>query len=169
MLTYHKVFHQFNKIYAIILLSLISGLLLAGCGKLSVAEQAEATAVAQSTLSLQETKIAALTAVVATKTAEAMPTPTPPPPYVCVGRGDEAGMTAVLDPFGVSYDEAVTYEMCELEDQGETFVCTKKTALEKGQYGPIIPDARAWIIIPKVDEAVCDDGNGRWVLVVAAP
>ncbi len=74
------------------------------------------------------------------------------------------GIAAVLEPFELSYDENLTYEMCDLAEQGDENVCIKRTPLEKGEFGPIIPDVNIWIIIPGIDEEGCDSGNGRWVL-----
>lgn len=74
------------------------------------------------------------------------------------------GMAAVLEQFDQGYDENITYEECTLDDSGDQERCIERIALKKGEYGPIIPETKTWIIIPGVDEAICDDNGGKWVL-----
>lgn len=139
-------------------------LLVRSCSAPSLEEQIAMTGTAIATESQLQTRVAALTAVVATQTKSAEPTPTPLPQYICVERGHFMGIAAVLEPFDLAYDENQTYEMCELEKQDREEICTKRTPLEKGEFGPIIPDVNIWIVIPGAGEEVCDSGNGRWVL-----
>jgi hypothetical protein len=54
--------------------------------------------------------------------------------------------------------------MCILDDSSDQERCIERIALEKSEYGPIIPETKTWIIIPGVDEATCDDNGGKWVL-----
>ena len=163
---------QRNPLYlyiagAVIIL-IILVLIARSCALPTEAEQASMTSTAEATQALYETKVAAITAVYATQTQAAAPTPTPLPVYICVARGHYLGLTAVLDPFEIEYDPEATYESCDLDRSGDIDHCTKRTALEKGEFGPIIPDENIWIVIPGVvDEAVCDDGDGNWVLDIS--
>jgi len=150
---------------SLLFLVILLVLFLSSCGP-SAEEQAKMTAKAAITEGPMRTRLAALTAVVATKTAEAMPTPTPPPPFVCIEHGSFMGMSAVLDQFDLQYDPALTYESCRLEEQGDRDVCVERKALEKGEFGPIIPDEETWVIIPGLDENQCDKGDGKWVQAV---
>lgn len=148
----------------VVIIVIILVLLIRSCSGPNLEEQIAMTGTALATESQLQTRVAALTAVVATQTQAAAPTPTPPPQFVCIERGHFMGISAVLEPFELLYDESLTYEMCDLAEQGDDDVCIKRTPLEKGEYGPIIPDVNIWIIIPGAGEEVCDSGNGRWVL-----
>jgi hypothetical protein len=147
-----------------IILVVVLALIVRSCVVPSEVEQATMTAVAAATQAVMERKVAALTAVVVHKTETAMPTATPLPEYLCIDRGNFMGMAAVLEQFDKGYDENYTYEMCTLDDSGDVDRCVERIALEKGEYGPIIPDTKTWVIIPGVDEATCDDNGGKWVL-----
>jgi hypothetical protein len=148
----------------LVILMVILALIIRSCVVPSEAEQATMTAVAAATQAVMDRKVAALTAVVVHKTETAMPTATPLPEFFCIDRGNFMGMSAVLEQFDQAYDEQLTYEMCTLDDSGDQERCIERIALEKGEYGPIIPETKTWIIIPGVDEATCDDNGGKWVL-----
>ncbi len=148
---------------AIIIVVLLA-LIVRSCVVPSEAEQATLTSVAQSTQSFLETRVAAVTAVIVSKTETAMPTATPLPEYLCIDRGNFMGMAAVLEQFDKGYDENFTYEMCTLDDSGDIERCVERIALEKGEYGPIIPETKTWVIIPGVEQETCDDNGGKWVL-----
>ncbi len=148
----------------LIILILVLFFIIRSCAQPSETEQATMTSVANSTQSVQDTKIAALTAVVAAQTQAAMPTPTPLPQYVCIDRGNFMGMSAVLEPFEIAYDPNYTYEFCIVDEDSNDEVCSEVKPLEKGEFGPIIPDTDTWVIIPDVDETVCDNNGGRWAL-----
>jgi hypothetical protein len=148
----------------VVVIVIILILLIRSCSAPSMEEQIAMTSTALATEAQLQTRVAALTAVVATQTQAAAPTATPPPQFICVERGHFMGIAAVLQPFDLAYDENITYEMCELERQDRDEICTRRTPLEKGEFGPIIPDVNIWIVIPGAGEEVCDSGNGRWVL-----
>jgi hypothetical protein len=145
-------------------LVIVLALIIRSCVVPSETEQATMTAAAAATQAIMERKVAALTAVVVHQTETAMPTATPLPEYLCIDRGNFMGMAAVLEQFDKGYDENYTYEMCTLDDSGDVERCIERIALEKGEYGPIIPETKTWVIIPGVDQDVCDDNGGKWVL-----
>ncbi len=148
--------------FIIVILALF--FLIRSCTTPSESEQATRTAVANETQSVMNTKVAAITAVVLGQTQTAMPTPTPLPQFICVDRGNSMGMSAVLEPFEIAYDENFTYEFCVIDEDADEEVCLERKPLEKGEFGPIIPDTDTWVVIPGVDEEVCLDNRGYWVL-----
>jgi hypothetical protein len=148
--------------FVILILALV--LLIRSCTTPTKSEQETMTAVANATQAVQDTKIAALTAVIIGQTQTAMPTPTPLPQYICIDRGNFMGMSAVLEPFEIVYDPDYTYEFCVVDEEADEEVCLERKPLEKGEYGPIIPDTDTWIVIPEVEEEGCLDNRGRWVL-----
>lgn len=149
-----------------LLVILVLALTIRSCVLPSKTERIVMTATAEQAAAIFETKVAALTAVVAAQTATAMPTPTPSPEFVCLARAEALGLAAVLEPFELAYDEKYDYEACVVEKTESGNFCNERIVLEKGEYGPIIPSADDWIIIPGIEEGACDDGGGRWVLAV---
>jgi len=162
---------QRNPVYlyvaGAIVIVIILIILVRSCTRPNAEEQAAMTSTAQATEALFQTKVAAITAVVATQTQAAAPTATPLPQYICVSRGHYLGLAVVLEPFDIGYEEGKTYESCDLDRSGDVDRCVTRTPLEEGEFGPIIPDENIWLVIPGVDETICDDGDGNWVLDVS--
>ncbi len=124
--------------FIIVILALF--FLIRSCTTPSESEQATRTAVANETQSVMNTK------------------------FICVDRGNSMGMSAVLEPFEIAYDENYTYEFCVIDEDADEEVCLERKPLEKGEFGPIIPDTDTWVVIPGIDEEVCLDNRGFWVL-----